>query len=119
MVCTSCDDPLSFDKKTGQCVDKDNTLYTTAISPYVESKTTDKWTFYPKIQNPTKEKCGEQFILGSSKLVYRTLSASRTFKDLPAHRGAIIHFFFYQIDDYDGVHDNLSDYTVTFRVDGN
>ena len=62
--------------------------------------------------------CGDDLILGSSNLQYRSLSASRIYQDLPPHNGLILHFFFYQIDDYDGQNNDMSSYTVTFKING-
>ena len=57
-------------------------------------------------------------MLGSSTLQYRTLTTTRTIKDLPPHKGVILYFFFYQIDDYDGIDNNKTDFTATFKING-
>lgn len=62
--------------------------------------------------------CGDDLILGSATLQYKSLSASRIYRDLPPHNGLILHFFFYQIDDYDGQNNDQSSYTVTFKING-
>lgn len=44
--------------------------------------------------------------MGSSEIRYRNFMLRRTFENVPAHQGVILHFRFYQIDDYGGIFGN-------------
>ena len=106
--CQACDSPLIYDDDTKQCVDKENSIYDAEISPYTDIVLDNSWTFYPKLQSQKLDICGDSYILGSSRLQYRNLTMKRELKNLPPHKGVILYFFFYQIDDYDGINNNKS-----------
>jgi hypothetical protein len=55
---------------------------------------------YPRLPSKGLDSCGNDAILGSSSIKYKSLWMTRNFKNLPAHTGVKIYFHFYQIDDY-------------------
>jgi hypothetical protein len=40
----------------------------------------------------------------------------KIYSNLPTHQGIILHFYFYQIDDFDGVTNNNNYHTVNFKI---
>lgn len=44
---------------------------------------------------------------------------SKNFTNLPSHIGTYLHFYFYQIDDFDGVTNSSNFDVVYFRLNGN
>ena len=96
----------------------DNTLYTVALSQNWENSTNQGWEFYPKLQNKGMDVCGSYSILGSTSLRYRDLNMTKTWTNLPAHQGISLQFYFFQIDDYDGITNSNNLYTVYFKING-
>lgn len=117
VMCTSCDLPFKYDKNTSSCNDEENNLYTVGLSQQWENLTNQGWQLYPRLQSRGIDFCGQYSILGSTQLLYRSLSIKRIFSKLPPHQGITIHIFFYQIDDYDGIFNNKSPYSVSFLLD--
>jgi hypothetical protein len=96
-----------------ECVDIEKSLYNIEIFPKLPTIVNNQWKFYPKLQDDGETTCGNDTILGSTEIVYRSLWMKRTFTSLPKHRGAKVHFHFYQIDDYDDPFN-----TVYFLING-
>jgi hypothetical protein len=104
-----------FNNQTRTCNDPNNNLYTVSLSQQ-SGFIDNSWQFYPKLQNKGRDLCGTHEILGSTSIQYRSLKITRNFTNLPPHEGIIIHLFFYQIDDFDGItNDNTYD-IVNFKL---
>jgi hypothetical protein len=43
---------------------------------------------------------------------------SKSFTNLPNHQGVYLHFFFYQIDDYDGISNTNNFNSLSFSLNG-
>ena len=100
-------------------MDGGENLYRILISPKVKTVSLDNYTFYPKIQTKGVDSCNGENIMGSSEIKYRNLVMTKSFSNIPQHQGVIIHFRFYQIDDYAGVRGNdNSTATVYFKLNG-
>lgn len=94
-------------------------MYTMEIFSDQKEIINNQWTFYPKLQTKGKATCGHDTILGSTEIKYRSLTMSRKFTNLPTHRGVSLHFYFYQIDDFDeGLEGENNFHRVYFKIGG-
>ena len=110
--CTSCREPLTLEE--GYCVDTASSLYSSELLPSLPlSSQSIDWTYYPPLQNKGMATCNSTPMIGTTSIVSKFLSMWRRFTALPAHKGIIVAFRLYQVDD-----DYLSDYSLSFTIGG-
>ena len=57
------------------------------------------WVFYPPLQNRGIAVCGDVQLLGTTSIVSKFLTLSRTYRNLPSHTGVTLYLTLYQIDE--------------------
>lgn len=81
----------------------------------------NNWVFYPKLQTNGVTTFDNQTIIGSTEVVYKFLTMTRMFTNLPKHTSVGLRFNFFQIDNYENckvnffVNENVYPYKSTLN----